>query len=127
MEINYSNELFLENTKYNSTGVENSKTGLYVADFETSKVNNSDNDVFVYFDIDSMYDSLDERLSDLELCNMFNEDGDDMACSLTITAGAGGTEAQDWARMLMRMYDMYCKAHGFSFTVTAFTEGVICS
>lgn len=75
-------------------------------------------------DIDSMYDSLDERLSDLELCNMFNEDGDDMACSLTITAGAGGTEAQDWAKMLFRMYDMYCKAHGFSFTVTTFTEGV---
>ena len=48
MEINYSNELFLENTKYNSTGVENSKIGLYVADFETSKVNNIDNDVFVY-------------------------------------------------------------------------------
>lgn len=48
MEINYSKDLFLENTKYNSIGVDDSKTGLYVADFETSKINNIDNDVFVY-------------------------------------------------------------------------------
>ena len=48
MEINYSKDLFLENTKYNSIGVDDSKIGLYVADFETSKVNNIDNDVFVY-------------------------------------------------------------------------------
>ena len=48
MDIKYSNDLFLENSKYSFTTITNDIKGLYVADFETSKVNQSDEDVFVY-------------------------------------------------------------------------------
>ena len=48
MDIKYSNDLFLENSKYSFTTVTNDIKGLYVADFETSKVNQTDEDVFVY-------------------------------------------------------------------------------
>ena len=48
MDIKYSNDLFLENSKYSFTNVTNDIKGLYVADFETSKVNQTDEDVFVY-------------------------------------------------------------------------------
>ena len=48
MDIKYSNDLFYENTKFNNLTVSNDIKGVYVADFETSKVNEVDNDVFVY-------------------------------------------------------------------------------
>lgn len=48
MDIKYSNDLFLENSKYSFTTITNDIKGLYVADFETSKVNQTDEDVFVY-------------------------------------------------------------------------------
>lgn len=48
MDIKYSNDLFFENVKFNNNGVTDEIKGLYVADFETSKVNKNDNDVFVY-------------------------------------------------------------------------------
>ena len=48
MKINYKKEMFLENTKYNNISVSNDIKGLYVADFETSRVNEIDEEVFVY-------------------------------------------------------------------------------
>lgn len=44
---------------------------------------------------------------------MLSEEGDDMSAVLQITAGAGGTESNDWAEMLYRMYLMYCNRQGF--------------
>lgn len=48
MEIKYNNDLFFENTKFNNITVTNDEKGIYVADFETSKVDKNKDDVFVY-------------------------------------------------------------------------------
>jgi peptide chain release factor 2 len=52
--------------------------------------------------------SIEQSLSDLEFRNMLSGEDDNKNCILTIHAGAGGTEAQDWAEMLMRMYLRWC-------------------
>ena len=73
-------------------------------------------------DFISAYQRATELLSQFELQNMFTEEGDTMSCALKITAGAGGTEAQNWAFMLCRMYLLYCKSHGFDVEVTDCNE-----
>jgi peptide chain release factor 2 len=52
-------------------------------------------------------------IGDLEFRNMLSGDDDQKNCILTIHAGAGGTEAQDWAQMLTRMYMRWCEKKGF--------------
>ena len=74
-------------------------------------------------DLSEHFERASKQLEDFELFNMFSEKEDSMSCVLKITAGAGGTEAQDWAKMLFRMYAMYCEAHGFSSEVTDVSEG----
>ncbi len=54
-----------------------------------------------------------EKLEAIEFRNMLSEEGDDMSAVLQITAGAGGTESNDWAEILYRMYLMYCSRQGF--------------
>lgn len=44
---------------------------------------------------------------------LYTDEGDNLDCLIKITSGAGGTEAQDWAEMLLRMYLMYCQSSGF--------------
>lgn len=53
-------------------------------------------------------DALDAKLHELELRRMFSDPMDPGNCFIEIQAGAGGTEAQDWAAMLERMYLRYC-------------------
>jgi peptide chain release factor 2 len=57
--------------------------------------------------------SVDERVGELEFQRMFAGEADGNNAFIDITAGAGGTEAQDWAGMLVRMYLRWCEAHGF--------------
>ena len=54
-------------------------------------------------DIDQAYATVVEELEALELRNMLGEEGDNLGAVLTINSGAGGTEANDWSAMLMRM------------------------
>jgi peptide chain release factor 2 len=56
---------------------------------------------------------VDKELADLEFRNMLSGEDDPKNCILTIHAGAGGTEAQDWAEMLMRMYMRWCERRGY--------------
>lgn len=55
----------------------------------------------------------DKTLADLEFCRMFSNPMDPNNCFIDIQAGSGGTEAQDWAAMLLRMYLRYCDKKGF--------------
>ena len=55
---------------------------------------------------------------DMELMKILNQEGDNLGCVLSINAGAGGTEAQDWAGKLARMYIMWAKKRGYSVEVT---------
>lgn len=52
-------------------------------------------------------------IEEVEFKNMLSEEEDALDCILEINSGAGGTESQDWASMLLRMYTMYGEKHGF--------------
>lgn len=67
--------------------------------------------------------SLDEKLQLLEFRRMFSGDHDGANCYLDIQSGSGGTEAQDWAHMIMRMYLRWGEAHGFKTEVIEVTDG----
>jgi len=56
---------------------------------------------------------IEKALADLEFRNMLSGEDDPKNCILTIHSGAGGTEAQDWAEMLLRMYTRWCERKGF--------------
>ncbi|MBS1443951.1 MAG: peptide chain release factor 2 [Prevotella sp.] len=64
-----------------------------------------------------------KAIEDLELKNMLRQKEDPMDCVLKINSGAGGTESQDWAQMLMRMYMRWAEAHGYKVTITDMQEG----
>jgi len=74
-------------------------------------------------DIDEAYKTALERLEDLELKNMLGGEGDNLGAVLTINSGAGGTEANDWSAMLMRMYLRWGERNGYKMTVTENQEG----
>ena len=63
-------------------------------------------------EVDALYDKDIKAIEELELKNMLRQEEDPMDCVLKINSGAGGTESQDWASMLMRMYMRWAEAHG---------------
>ena len=64
-------------------------------------------------ELDEAYATALAAIEELELKNMLREEADNMDCVLKINAGAGGTEAQDWASMLMRMYMRWAETKSF--------------
>ena len=74
-------------------------------------------------EVDADYAKAIKAIEDLELKNMFRQKEDPMDCVLKINSGAGGTESQDWAQMLMRMYMRWAEAHGYKVTITDMQEG----
>lgn len=65
----------------------------------------------------------EKSLADFELLTLLNAPQDQASCYLTIHAGAGGTEACDWASMLLRMYMRWCERRGFTVTYLESTDG----
>ncbi|WP_183492555.1 MULTISPECIES: peptide chain release factor 2 [unclassified Roseateles] len=78
--------------------------------FEMSK---EDNDVTGLQTIEAESAKLTELVEELEFRRMFNNPADPSNCFIDIQAGAGGTEACDWAGMLLRQYLKYCERKGF--------------
>ncbi len=74
-------------------------------------------------EVDDDYAKAIKAIEDLELKNMLRQKEDPMDCVLKINSGAGGTESQDWASMLMRMYMRWAEAHGYKATITDMQEG----
>jgi peptide chain release factor 2 len=68
---------------------------------------------------------LEHEVARLEFQRMFPGEMDSHPCFMDIQAGAGGTEAQDWAQMLMRMYLRWADQHGFATEVTDLSEGEV--
>lgn len=74
-------------------------------------------------ELDAAYAHAVEAVEALELKNMLGGEGDNLGAVLTINSGAGGTEANDWSAMLMRMYMRWCERSGYKMTVTDLMEG----
>ncbi len=73
--------------------------------------------------VDLLADELTKKIEELELKNMLSGEEDALSAVIQITAGAGGTEACDWAGMLMRMYIMWSEKHGYKTKELNFQEG----
>ena len=69
--------------------------------------------------------TLESKVHELEFRRMFSNPMDPSSCFIEIQAGAGGTEAQDWAGMLERMYLRYCERKGFDVEIMEESEGEV--
>ncbi|MBU1679178.1 MAG: peptide chain release factor 2 [Bacteroidetes bacterium] len=74
-------------------------------------------------EIDAEVSTLEKAVEQLELKSMLSGRDDDKPCIMTIHSGAGGTEAQDWAEMLFRMYLRYGEQNDFKTTLIDILEG----
>lgn len=74
-------------------------------------------------EVDADYATCLHLIEDLEMKNMLREEADGMDAVLKINSGAGGTESQDWASMLMRMYQRWAEQHGYKVTISNLQDG----
>ena len=74
-------------------------------------------------ELDEAYTAAIEAVEALELRNMLRGEEDKMGAIVDINAGAGGTEALDWADMLLRMYTRWCEAHGYRVKMLDYQAG----
>lgn len=68
-------------------------------------------------------EELAQRFEKLELMSMLTEEADQLPCFLKVHSGAGGTESQDWASMLLRMYMRWCERNEYKAELIDLTEG----
>ncbi len=74
-------------------------------------------------EVDNYYATALQLIENLELKNMLQGEADGMDAVLKINSGAGGTEAQDWASMLMRMYQRWAEANKYKVTISNLQDG----
>ena len=74
-------------------------------------------------EVDELYARTITSIEELELKNMLRKEEDSMDAVLKINSGAGGTEAQDWAQMLMRMYMQWADKNGYKIRIANLLEG----
>ena len=74
-------------------------------------------------EVDAQYAIAFKAMEDLEFKNMLSSEEDQMSAVLEINSGAGGTESQDWAYMLYRMYRMWAESNGYGLTEIDYQEG----
>ena len=101
----------------------------WVEGFDHLKSLEADLDTLVDFgedaaeDIDKAYADLEKGVEEMELRNMLGEEGDNLGAILKINSGAGGTEANDWSSMLMRMYIRWGERNGYKIRISDVLEG----
>lgn len=74
-------------------------------------------------EVDAAYQKALSLVEALEMRNMLSAEEDHLGAVLKIVSGAGGTESQDWASMLLRMYQRYCERVGFKWVMSNYQEG----
>ncbi len=74
-------------------------------------------------DINSEIIKVQQMLEEVEFKNMLSGEDDGSNCIITVHSGAGGTEAQDWADMLLRMYLRYCETNNLKATIVDILDG----
>ena len=88
--------------------------------FEMAREENDD-DTLLSVAADS--EALEKQIAEMEVRRMFSGELDAANCFVEFQSGSGGTEAQDWANMLLRMYLRYCERKGFKVEVLEESEG----
>jgi len=124
---------FWDNPKSAETHLKNiNKKKVWVVAFQ--EVQSAFDDLSVLFDffqegevdddeINKSFDSTLLKVADLEFKNMLSGEEDNLSAVMTINPGAGGTESQDWAEMLMRMYIMWGEKNKFKVKELDFQAG----
>ena len=74
-------------------------------------------------ELEEGYAKLEEEISEAKLATLLTGEYDNSNAILTVHAGAGGTEAQDWAQMLYRMYTRWAERHGFTYQIIDYLDG----
>ena len=74
-------------------------------------------------ELEQAFSQADKEIVDLEMRNMLGSEGDNLGAIMTINSGAGGTEANDWSAMLMRMYLRWGERNGYKTAVTDLQDG----
>ncbi len=74
-------------------------------------------------DLETEFLNAEKLVEDLEVATLLNGPYDNLNCFLEIHPGAGGTEAMDWASMLLRMYERFCESNGYKYEVIDFLKG----
>lgn len=74
-------------------------------------------------EVNALYAKINTEVDKIEFKSTLNQEEDELSCILEINAGAGGTEANDWASMLLRMYKMYAESQDYKLSTLSFTEG----
>jgi peptide chain release factor 2 len=98
-------------------------TGHLADNAELYELSREDGDVAALAAIRADAEKLRETVEELEFRRMFSNPADPLNCFVDIQAGAGGTEACDWAQMLLRQVLRYCERKGFKAEVLEETEG----
>ncbi len=80
-------------------------------------------DLEIRKEVEEELSSLEELMSSLEVATLLNGPYDNLSCFLEIHPGAGGTEAMDWASMLLRMYERFCDANNYKYEVIDYLKG----
>lgn len=91
--------------------------------FEMFEMGAQENDEEMLLSVEADSARIEKKVAELEFRRMFNNPLDPNPCFLEIQAGAGGTEAQDWASMLLRMYVKYGEKKGYKVEVMEESEG----
>jgi len=82
-----------------------------------------ENDTSILADIEPELKELQNKTESMQLEGLFTSKYDHLGAILTIQSGAGGTEAQDWAEMLLRMYERYIAKQGYKLQILDITDG----
>ena len=80
-------------------------------------------DATLLADVQAELDEAEAKVADVEVKRMFSGEMDGNNCYVDIQSGSGGTEAQDWAEMLLRMYLRWCESHGFKAEIMELSAG----
>lgn len=92
---------------------------------ELIKLAENENDEVMLSELDVEYENILKKFNELEILIMFKGEFDKNNAFLNIHPGAGGTESQDWAEMLLRMYLRWCERHNFRAEVVDYQPGEV--
>ncbi|MDO9052229.1 MAG: peptide chain release factor 2 [Methylotenera sp.] len=123
-----------DNAKSQALGKEKRELGLIVESLSSLKIGLKDaqelfemareeNDDDTLLSVAADSEALEKQIADMEFKRMFSQPMDANNCFIEFQSGSGGTEAQDWCNMLLRMYLRYCERKGFKVEVLELSDG----